>query len=122
MSQPSTQTVSSNPYKRRILFAGFLILVVSLLVGIYISFNEWDRGSPFEVSNWGAYNPLGRATYGTLLFTLLIFPISLPVLIVTSVAIYFGIKRPRLWPLALLGFVSLGLLWVWCVVGVINFD
>jgi hypothetical protein len=109
-------------YKRRILLSGSLILALSLLTGIYISFNKWDRGSPYDVSNWGKYNPLGRATYGTLAFALLLFPVTLPVLAVSIVAIYFGIKRQRLWPLSLLGFLAIGLLWVWYVVGVVNFD
>lgn len=108
--------------KRLILICGFVILALSVLTGIYVSFKEWDRGDPFEVSKWGEYNPLGRATYGTLAFALLLFPITLPVLAVSGVLIYFGIKRQRLWPLSLLGFLIIGVVWVWYVVGVINFD
>jgi len=108
--------------KRLILVCGFLVLALSVLVGIFISFNEWDRGSPYEVSNWGVYNPLGRATYGTLAFALVLFPITLPALVIAGVLIYFGIKRQRLWPLSLLGFLAIGVLWVWYVVGVVRFD
>jgi hypothetical protein len=108
--------------KRSILACGFSILALAVVAGIFISFNEWDRGSPFEFSNWGVYNPLGRATYGTLAFALILFPITVPVLAVSSVLIYFGNKRQRLWPLSLLGFLIIGLCWVWYVVGVVNFD
>lgn len=108
--------------KRLILISGFLILALAVLAGIYLPFKQWDRGSPYEFSNWGAYNPLGRGTYGTLAFALLLFPVTLPVLAVSSLLIYFGIKRQRLWPLSLLGFLIIGVCWVWYVVGVINFD
>ena len=122
MSPPSSNAVSNNPYKRRVLFCGFSILALAVLAGIFISFQEWDRGSPFEMSDWGKYNPLGRATYGTLAFALAIFPVTLPALLVLSVPIYFGLKKPRLWPLALLGFLGLASVWLMCVVGVLNFD
>ena len=122
MSQPSSNAVSSSPYKRRILFCGFSILALAVIAGIFMSFQEWDRGSPYEVSHWGKYNPLGRATYGTLAFALVLFPVTLPALAVLSVPIYFGLKRERLWPLALLGFLGLASLWLMCVVGVLNFD
>lgn len=108
--------------KRLIFVCGFLILALSILTGIYISFNQWDRGDPFEVSIRAGYSPIGRATLGTLAFALLLFPITVPVLAVSSVLIYFGIKRQRLWPLSLLGFLIIGVCWVWYVVGVINFD
>lgn len=108
--------------KRLILVCGFLILALAVLTGIYISFDHWDRGDPFEVSIWAGYSPIGRATLGTLAFALILFPITVPVLAVSSVLIYFGIKRQRLWPLSLLGFLIIGVVWVWYVVGVINFD
>lgn len=111
-----------NTYKCRILFSGFSILTLAVLAGIFMSFHEWDRGSPFEVSRWGQYNPLGRATYGTLAFALVAFPITLPALAILGVPIYSGIKRQRLWPLALLGFLGLGLLWLLYVKAVLNFD
>jgi hypothetical protein len=100
-------------YARRILVAGFSILLLSFLAGILLSFYEWDRGSPFDVSNWKRHNPVGRATYGPLAFALMLFPWTGPVLLILSVPIYFGIKRKRLWPLSLLGFLSIGLLWLW---------
>lgn len=108
--------------KRLNLICGLFIFAVAVFIGIYLSFEQWDRGDPFEVSNWGAFNPLGRATYGTLAFALVIFPITVPVLAVSGVLIYFGMKRPRLWPLSLLGFLIIGVCWVWYVIGVINFD
>jgi hypothetical protein len=108
--------------KRSILVCGFSLLALALLTGIYISFNEWDRGSPFEDLNWGEYNPLGRATFGTLLFSLIVFPITVPILALATVLIYFGIKKQRLWPLSLLGFLIIGVCWVWYVVLVINID
>ena len=122
MSQPTSNAVSNSPYKRRILFCGFLILALAVIAGIVMSFQEWDRGSPFEVSSWGEYNPLVRATLGPLAFALVIFPVTLPAVIVLSVPIYFGLKKPRLWPLALLGFLGLAALWLMCVDGVLKFD
>ena len=95
MSQPTSNAVSSTTYKRRI---------------------------QFELSQWDKYNPLGRATYGTLAFALVLFPVTLPALLVLSVPLYFGLKRQRLWPLALLGFLGLAALWLMCVIGVLNFD
>ena len=99
----------------RILVVGFLILVLSFLTAIFFSFYEWDRGSPFDLSRWHTYNPIGRATYGPLLFTLYLFPITIPVLIILAMPIYIGMKRKRLWPLSLVGFLCIGLLWVWWV-------
>jgi hypothetical protein len=122
VSQPTSNAVSSTTYERRILFCGFAIVALAVLAGIFMSFQEWDRGSPFEVSHWGKYNPLGRATYGTLAFALVLFPVTLPALLVLSVPIYFGLKKPRRWPLALLGFLGLASLWLTCVIGVLNFD
>ena len=122
MCQPSSNAVSSTTYKRRILFCGFSILTLAVIAGVFVSFQEWDRGSPYEFSRWGQYNPLGRATYGTLAFALVLFPVTLPAVLVLSVPIYFGLKRQRLWPLALLGFLGLASLWLMCVIGVLNFD
>ena len=106
----------SRAYKLRILVVGFSILVLSLLAGILLSFYKWDRGSPFDhLSNWRGFNPVGRATYGPLGFALFLFPITIPVLLVLSVPIYVGIRRKKLWPLSLLGFLSIGLLWLWFI-------
>lgn len=106
----------SRAYKRRILVVGFSILVLSFLTGIVLSFYEWDRGSPFDhLSNWRGVNPVGRATYGPLGFALFLFPITIPLLLVLSVPIYVGTRRKRLWPLSLLGFLTMGLLWLWFI-------
>lgn len=109
-------------YRLRILLVGLTILVLSFGAGIFLSFYKWDRGSPFDRSSWNAYNPLGRATYGTLVLSLLMFPITIPVLFMASLLIYFGIKRQRRWPLVLFGFMSMGAYWLFLVVGVLNFD
>jgi hypothetical protein len=84
-------TLSS--YRRRILVAGLTILALSFLAGICLSFYQWDRGSPFARSSWNYFNPLGRATYGPLAFALVLFPITLHVISILSVPIYFGMKR-----------------------------
>src|SRR5258705_3722527 len=105
---PSSRGVS-RAKKLRILVAGSSILVLSFLAGNLISFYEWDRGSPFDLSNWDNYNPVGRATYAPLAFAFVLFPITIPVLLVLSLLIYAGIRRERLWPLSLLGFLSMGL-------------
>jgi len=39
-----------------ILLTAFAILALSFLIGIVISFYQWEDGSPFDQSNWGAYD------------------------------------------------------------------
>lgn len=109
-------------YRRRVLVAGLVILAIAFLVGICLSFYQWDRGSPFARSSWGYFNPLGRATYGPLAFAVALFPVTIPVLLVLLWPVYFGMKRERLWPLALLGFSSIATLWVFFVVGLWQMD
>lgn len=92
-----------------------MILGLSVLAGVFLSFYQWDRGSPFDQQSWNYYNPLGRATYGPFVFALVLFPITLPLTLLLSLPIYVGLKRERLWPLPLLSFLSMGLLWVWYV-------
>lgn len=99
-------------YKRRMLLAGFVILALSFLAGIFLSFYQWDHGSPFDQSSWGSYNPVGRATYGPLAFAVMIFPITLPITLLILATIYIGLRKEKLWPLPLLGFLSMGLLWL----------
>jgi hypothetical protein len=109
-------------YRRRVLFGGGAILALSFLAGIVLSFHQWDHGSPYHWRTWGEYNPLGRATYGPLAFAFVLFPVTVPVLLIVSVPIYIGLRKERLWPLSLLGFLSLGLLWLWYVTELWNFD
>ena len=94
------------------LLVGFGILVLFILAGIYLSFDRWDRGSPFEASWTAGFNPIGRATYGPLIFGLVLFPITIPMLLVLSIPIYYGLKKQTRWPLVLLGFVLIGFLWL----------
>lgn len=100
-------------HKRRILLSGFAILVLSLLAGIAVSFYQWDRGSPFDTSTWGehGFNPLGRAIY-PLVLLFMFFPITVPVILVLLVPVYIGFKREKLWPVSLIGFLAMGVLWV----------
>ena len=109
-------------HKRRILLAGVAILASSFLAGIVLSFYQWDFGSPFERSSWGQYNPLGRATYAPLAFAFVLFPITLPVVLIPLVAIYVGMRKEKLWPLSVLGFLSTGLLWLWYLTELWNLD
>ena len=118
---PFSQAVSRAD-KRRILVMGFSILALSFLAGILLSFYQWDRGSAFDLSNWRSFNPVGRATYGPLGFALVLFPITIPVLLVLSVPIYIGIRKEKLWPLPLLGFLSMGLLWLWFITSLWEMD
>lgn len=99
------------------------MLVLSLIAGLAMSFYRWDRGSPFDTSTWhGHFNPLSRATYGPLLFTLMLFPVTLPVLVVLAVPVYFGLKKQKLWPLALFGYVAVGVLWMLWLDGLWQMD
>jgi len=105
------------------LFLGFAVLTLSLLAGLAMSFYQWDRGSPFDTSTWhGHFNPISRATYGPLAFTFMLFPISIPALFVLALPIYFGLKKQRLWPLALVGYLVLGVLWVFWLNGLWQMD
>jgi hypothetical protein len=104
------------------LLEGFTILALSFLIGIVISFYKWDRGSPFDLSNWGSFSPLGRATYGPIVFAFVLFPITLPLALVLIGIIYVGIKKERFWPLSMLGFLSTGLLWLWYITVLCDFD
>lgn len=102
-------------YQRRMLLAGFAIIALSVLAGIFLSFYQWDRGSPFDSSSWNYYNPLGRATIGPLVFAFMLFPITVPVVLILTVPAYLGLKKQSLWPLPLLSYIAIGLLWVWFV-------
>ena len=109
-------------YRRRVLVAGLVVLAISFAVGIFLSFYQWDRGSPFAHSSWGKFNPLGRATYGPLAFVVVLFPITVPVLVLLLLPVYFGMKSRKLWPLAILGFSSIATFWVFFVVGLWEMD
>ena len=110
----SSEAATLKAYRRRMLLVAFGILVVSVLVGLGFSFYQWDRGSPFDLSTWeDAYaNPVARATYGPVMFTLYVFPVMLPFLLVLALPIYFGLKKQSRWPLAVLSFLALGVFWV----------
>jgi hypothetical protein len=107
---------------RIVLLSGFSILVLSFLIGIAASFYQWDSGSPFDLENWSHYNPVGRATYAPLAFALMLFPITIPVLIVLTVPIFIGIIWRKLWPLSILGFLGIGGLWLWYITELWKFD
>jgi hypothetical protein len=104
------------------LLAGFGILVLSFLVGIVISFIQWDRGSAFAASSWGEFNPLGRATYAPLLFAFVVFPVTFPILLVVGLLVYFGLRKPTRWPFALVGFLATGVFWLLFITELWNWD
>jgi hypothetical protein len=104
------------------LLLGLGVLTLSLLAGVAMSFYQWDRGSPFETSNWGYFNPIGRSTYGPLPFTVMVFPITFPALFICALPVYFGLKKKRLWPLALVGYLAAGALWLFWLDGLWKMD
>jgi hypothetical protein len=117
-----TQSVSRS-YTLGILASGFAILALAVAAGIWLSFKQWDRGSPYDhLLNWRGVNPVGRATVGPLLFAVYVFPVTIPVLLVLLVPIYFGMTRKRLWPLAILGFLSVAILWLLFVTALWTID
>jgi hypothetical protein len=117
-----TQSVSRS-YTLGILASGFAILALAVAAGIWLSFKQWDRGSPYDyLLNWRGVNPVGRATIGPLLFAVYVFPVTIPVLLVLLVPIYFGMTRKRLWPLAILGFLSVAILWLLFVTALWTID
>ena len=120
----SSEAAKLKRYRRRMLLVAFGILLVSVVVGLGFSFYQWDRGSPFDLSTWeDTYaNPVARATYGPVIFTLYVFPVLLPFLFVLAVPIYFGLKKQSRWPLAVLSFLALGVLWVLWIRGLWEMD
>jgi hypothetical protein len=86
---------------------------MSLLAGIVASFYQWDWGSPFEKSTWGdaRFNPVGRAIY-PLVLIFMFFPITVPVILVILVPGLHRGKKEKLWPVSLIGFLAMGVLWV----------
>jgi hypothetical protein len=99
-------------HKRRILLSGFAILTLSLLAGIAVSFYQWDRGSPFDTSTWAdGFNPIGRAVY-PLILLVMFFPITVVFILVLLVPVFIGFKKEKLWPVSLIGFLAMGVLWV----------
>jgi hypothetical protein len=117
-----TQSVSRS-HRLGILASGFAILALAVAAGIWLSFKQWDRGSPYDhLLNWRGVNPVGRATIGPLLFAVYVFPVTIPVLLVLLVPIYFGMTRKRLWPLAILGFLSVAILWLLFVTALWTID
>ena len=119
-----SETAALQSYRRRILLIGFAILMLSMLVGVGVSFYQWDRGSPFDVSTWedAFANPVARATYGPLLFTLIVLPVVIHLLVVLAVPVYFGLKKPSRWPMVLFPFVVMGVLWVLWLDGLWHMD
>ena len=122
MAQENNETTLLRSYRRKLLAAGAGILLLSFLVGIGISFAQWDRGSPFNVSQWDDYNPLGRASYGPFIFALYLFPLTFLVLLILSLPIYFGLKKRGRWPFPLLGFVAMGVLWIFWMTALWDLD
>jgi ABC-type sugar transport system permease subunit len=122
--QPSrSEAAKLRTYRIRMSLLGFAVLILSLFAGLAMSFYEWDRGSPFDTSTWnGHFNPITRATYAPLAFMILIFPITLHVLLILALPIYFGLKKKRLWPLALVGYLAAGVLWLFCLDGLWQMD
>ena len=109
-------------YERRILFGSAAVLALSFFAGIFLSFYQWDHGSPFDRSSWGTYNPVGRATYGPLAFAVILFPVTVPLAFVLALMIYIGLTKQKFWPLPLVGSLSVGLLWIWYLTTLWNFD
>ena len=110
-------------YRIRMMLVGFGVLALSLIAGLAMSFYEWDRGSPFDTSTWdGHFNPISRATYGPLVFTVMLFPITFHALFILALPIYFGLKKQKLWPLALVGYLAAGVLWIFWLDGLWHMD
>jgi hypothetical protein len=57
------------------------------------------------------FNPVGRALY-PLVLLLMFFPITIPFVLVLLVPVFIGFKWAKLWPVSLIGFLAMGVLWV----------
>ena len=122
--QPSpSEAATLRTYRIRMSVLGVAVLTLSLFAGVAMSFYQWDRGSPFDTSTWNGYfNPIGRATYGPLVFTLMLFPFTLHACFILGLPIYFGLKKKRLWPLAVAGYLAAGVLWLFWLDGLWQMD
>jgi hypothetical protein len=103
----------SNQYHiRRTIVTGTSVFVVSVLAGI--AFRAWHEYQtpllrPFTVSEL-----LFVSTVGPLAGTVLAAPLTLPVLIIVAVMVFFGARSKRIW-LSLSAFVLMGLYWLFMV-------
>jgi hypothetical protein len=50
------------------------------------------------------------------------FPVTLHALAILAVPIFFGFRKRKLWPLAVLGYLALGALWLLCLNGLWQMD
>ena len=103
----------SNQYHlRRTIIAGISVFVVSVLAGI--AFRGWHEYRtpllrPFTVSEL-----LFVSTVGPLAGAVLAAPLTIPVLMIFGIMIFFGSRSKRIW-LSLSAFVLLGLYWLFMV-------
>jgi hypothetical protein len=100
----------SNQYHmRRTIIAGAAVLVISVLAGImFRGWHEYQNPllEPFTVSELlfvSIVGPLAGAVFAA--------PITIPVLIVFAIMVFFGARSKRIW-LSLAAFVLIGLYWL----------
>src|SRR5262245_3963640 len=100
---------SNQYYMRRTIIVGTSVLVVSVLAGI--AFRGWHEYRtpllrPFTVSEL-----LFVSTVGPLAGAVLAAQITIPVLFIFAIMVFFGSRSKRVW-LSLSAFVLMGLYWL----------
>ena len=92
--------------------AGLLLFVAAVYVGYRTSVTNWAGPNPtaefFQRTDMGRI--YGPAFTGPFALSLLIYPVSVPVLAGIACAFYFGIRRGW-WLLTFAGFALLSLYW-----------
>ena len=94
---------------RRTIIAGASVFVVSVVAGI--AFRGWHEYrtpllQPFTISEL-----LFVSTVGPLAGAVLAAPLTIPVLIIFAIMVFFGSRSKRIW-LSLSAFVLMGLYWL----------
>jgi len=105
-------TESNEYHRRRTVICGTLVSVISVLVGI--AFRGWHEYRtpllrPFTVSEL-----LFVSTVGPLAGAVMAAPLTVLVLIIFAIMVFFGSRSKRIW-LSLSAFVLMGLYWLFMV-------
>jgi len=97
---------------RTALIIGFVIFGFSILAGIYSSVIKWAGPNPkmeffLKTDLSRIYQP---SLFAPPVLTFILFPISIPILLIAGALMYYGLKR-EFRVLTILSFIILGIYW-----------